>query len=58
MLRATLLLKAHHQRRGSSRAAGGEDAHTVLEATTGKSTQSALNANVLSVRKPGRPAQL
>jgi hypothetical protein len=55
--RATLQLEAH-QHRGSSRAARGEDAHIVLEATTGKSTQSALNANVLSVRNTGRPAQL
>jgi len=58
LLRATLQLKAHHQHRGSSRAARGKDAHIVLEAKTGKSTQSALNANVLSVRNTGRPAQL
>jgi hypothetical protein len=51
ILHATLQLKARHQHRGSSRAARGKDAHIVLEAMTGKSTQSDLNANVLSVRK-------
>jgi hypothetical protein len=50
MMHEILQLKAHHQHLGSSRAARGEDAYIVLEATTRKSAQSALNANILSVR--------